>query len=69
MKPLELPALLLSIMNDLRGLFRYFRPYRVSLAVGIACILAGVIANVTIPLIVGGAFDANWKVSDTCEDL
>ena len=47
-------------MNDLRKLFGYFRPYRVSLISGIACIMAGVIFNVTIPLIVGGAIDANW---------
>src|SRR5213593_4901519 len=47
-------------MNDLRKLFGYFRPYRVSLIAGIACILAGVIFNVSIPLIVGGAIDANW---------
>src|ERR1044072_630612 len=48
-------------MNDLRQLFRYFRPYKTSLIVGIACILAGVIFNVTIPLIVGRAIDANWS--------
>src|SRR2546430_10136682 len=47
-------------MNDLRKLFGDFRPYRVSLILGIACIMAGVIFNVTIPLIVGGAIDANW---------
>jgi ATP-binding cassette subfamily B protein len=47
-------------MNDLRKLFRYFRPYRVSLIVGIACILAGVVFSVSIPLIVGSAIDANW---------
>src|SRR5213594_981449 len=47
-------------MNDLGKLFGYFRPYRVSLILGIACIMAGVIFNVTIPLIVGGAIDANW---------
>lgn len=47
-------------MDDLRKLARYFRPYRWSLAVGIACILAGVIFNVTIPQIVGKAIDANW---------
>src|SRR6266705_1308851 len=47
-------------MNDLRKLFGYFRPYRVSLIVGITCIMAGVIFNVSIPLIVGGAIDANW---------
>jgi ATP-binding cassette subfamily B protein len=48
-------------MGDLRKLLRYFRPYKVSLIVGIACIMAGVVFNVTIPLIVGNAFDANWK--------
>ena len=39
-------------MDDLRQLARYFRPYKTSLVIGIACILAGVIFNVTIPLIV-----------------
>jgi len=48
-------------MNDLRKLIRYFRPYRVSLIVGILCIMAGVIFNVSIPLIVGRAIDANWN--------
>ena len=48
-------------MNDLRKLFKFFRPYKVSLIVGIACIMAGVVFNVTIPLIVGGAIDANWN--------
>ncbi|HVS82594.1 MAG TPA: ABC transporter ATP-binding protein [Pyrinomonadaceae bacterium] len=47
-------------MDDLRKLARYFRPYRLSLIVGVACIMAGVIFNVSIPLIVGGAIDANW---------
>jgi len=47
-------------MNDLRKLFRYFRPYKVSLITGIACIVAGVIFNVSIPLIVGDAIDARW---------
>jgi ATP-binding cassette subfamily B protein len=49
-------------MTELRKFFRYFRPYKVSLIVGIACIAAGVIFYVTIPVIVGNAFDANWKV-------
>jgi len=44
-------------MDDIRKLVRYFRPYKFSLTVGIFCILAGVISKVTIPLIVGGAFD------------
>lgn len=48
-------------MNDLRQLLKYFRPYKISLIVGIACIMAGVIFNVSIPLIVGSAIDANWK--------
>ena len=48
-------------MNDLRKLAKFFQPYKVSLIVGIACIMAGVVFNVTIPLIVGGAIDANWN--------
>src|SRR6266536_5843771 len=48
-------------MNDLRKLFKFFKPYKMSLIVGIACILAGVIFNVSIPLIVGGAIDAKWS--------
>src|SRR5689334_7264427 len=48
-------------MNDLRKLAKFFKPYKVSLIVGIACIMAGVIFNVTIPLIVGRAIDANWQ--------
>src|SRR5262245_21658573 len=48
-------------MGELRKLLRYFRPYKVSLIVGIACIMAGVIFNVSIPLIVGNAIDANWE--------
>src|SRR5437016_3839148 len=47
-------------MNDLRKLLSYFRPYRTSLIVGIACIMASVAFSVTIPLIVGRAIDANW---------
>src|SRR3990172_8558466 len=48
-------------MNDLRKFARYFRPYKVSLIVGIFCILAGVIFNLYIPLIVGQAVDENWS--------
>src|ERR1700694_3359622 len=48
-------------MNDLRKLVRYFRPYKVSLIIGIACIMAGVIFNLSIPLIVGSAIDAKWS--------
>src|SRR3989440_1881355 len=47
-------------MDDLRKLLRYFRPYKVSLIVGIVCILASVGFNVVQPLIVGNALDANW---------
>lgn len=47
-------------MDDLRKLARYFRPYKLSLIIGIACIVAGVISKVTIPLIVGSAVDAAW---------
>src|SRR3989449_10757195 len=47
-------------MDDLRKFARYFLPYKVSLITGILCILAGVIFNLTIPLIVGQAVDANW---------
>ncbi|MGZ8847648.1 MAG: ABC transporter ATP-binding protein, partial [Pyrinomonadaceae bacterium] len=48
-------------MDDLRQLLRYFRPYKVSLIAGIACIMAGVVFNVSIPLIVGNVIDANWR--------
>ena len=48
-------------MGDLRTLLRYFRPYKTTLIVGIACIIAGVAFNVSIPLIVGNAIDANWQ--------
>lgn len=47
-------------MEDLRKFARYFLPYKVSLAVGIACILASVLFNIYIPIIVGQAIDANW---------
>ena len=47
-------------MNDLRKLLQFFRPYKVSLIVGIACIMAGVVFNVSIPLIIGNVFDG-WK--------
>ena len=48
-------------MGDLRKLLKYFRPYKASLIFGIACIAAGVIFNVTIPVIVGNAIDSNWN--------
>src|SRR6188474_1145267 len=47
-------------MDDLRKFVRYFRPYKVSLVTGILCILAGVLFNLSIPLIVGQAIDENW---------
>jgi ATP-binding cassette subfamily B protein len=47
-------------MNDLRKLLKFFKPYKLSLVVGIVCIMAGVIFNVTVPLIIGRAIDANW---------
>ena len=47
-------------MDDLRKFARYFSPYKMSLSLGILCILAGVVFNLTIPLIVGHAVDANW---------
>ena len=48
-------------MDDLRKLLHYFRPYKISLITGIACIMAYVVFSVTVPLIVGNALDANWK--------
>lgn len=47
-------------MDDLRKFARYFRPYKVSLITGVLCILAGVLFNLSIPLIVGQAIDENW---------
>ncbi|HEV2884881.1 MAG TPA: ABC transporter ATP-binding protein [Pyrinomonadaceae bacterium] len=47
-------------MDDLKKFWRYFLPYKVSLAIGIACILASVVCSLYIPLIVGQAIDANW---------
>jgi ATP-binding cassette subfamily B protein len=44
-------------MNDLRKLATFFRPYKIQLVIGIACILAGVLFNVTVPQIVGNAID------------
>jgi ATP-binding cassette, subfamily B, multidrug efflux pump len=49
------------LMDDLRRLARFFRPYKWSLVIGIACIVAGVVFNVMVPQIVGEALDANWK--------
>src|SRR6185295_114731 len=47
-------------MDDLQKFARYFLPYKLSLTIGIACILAGILFNLYIPLIVGQAVDENW---------
>src|SRR5882724_10190851 len=47
-------------MNDLRKLIRYVQRYRLSLAIAITCILGYVLFNLSIPLVVGRAIDANW---------
>ena len=48
-------------MDDLRKFARYFRPYKLQLTIGIACILASVVAGLFIPMFVGQAVDENWK--------
>jgi ATP-binding cassette subfamily B multidrug efflux pump len=48
-------------MGDLRTLLRYFRPYKVSLIIGIACIVGYAAFNLSVPLIVGSTIDANWQ--------
>ncbi len=48
-------------MDDLRKFWRYFCPYKTSLILGVACILASVVANLYIPQIVGQAIDFNWN--------
>src|SRR5258705_10904901 len=45
-------------MDDLRKFARYFLPYKVELAVGIACIAASVVSNLYVPVIIGHAIDA-----------
>lgn len=47
-------------MDDLRKFARYFGKYKLQLSIGIACILASVVAGLFIPLIVGQAVDENW---------
>ena len=47
-------------MEDLKKFAQYFRKYKAQLILGIACILASVIAGLLIPRIVGQAVDANW---------
>ena len=48
-------------MDDLRKFARYFGKYKLQLTIGIACILASVVAGLLIPLIVGQAVDENWQ--------
>src|SRR5260370_2952184 len=48
-------------MNDLRKFARYFRPYRLSVIIGVVCIMGYVVFNVTVPLIVGSTIDAKWN--------
>jgi ATP-binding cassette subfamily B protein len=48
-------------MDDLRKFARYFRPYKLQLAIGIACIFASTAAGLFLPLFVGQAIDANWS--------
>jgi ATP-binding cassette subfamily B protein len=47
-------------VEDLKKFALYFRKYKAQLTLGIACILASVVAGLFIPLIVGQAVDANW---------
>jgi ATP-binding cassette subfamily B protein len=48
-------------VEDLKKFALYFRNYKSQLTLGIACILASVVAGLFIPLIVGQAVDANWN--------
>ena len=48
-------------VDDLRRFARYFRKYKPQLILGIACILASVVAGLYIPVVVGQAVDANWS--------
>jgi ATP-binding cassette subfamily B protein len=47
-------------MDDLKKFARYFRPYKLQLAIGIACIFGSTASGLFIPLFVGQAIDANW---------
>src|SRR5688572_5505163 len=47
-------------MDDLKKFARYFRPYKIQLAIGIACIFGSTTSSLFIPLFVGQAIDANW---------
>ena len=48
-------------MDDLKKFARYFRPYKLSLIAGIACIFCSVLFSVYVPQIVGQAIDENWS--------
>lgn len=47
-------------MDDLKKFARYFRPYKLQLAIGILCIFGSTAAGLFIPLFVGQAIDSNW---------
>jgi ATP-binding cassette subfamily B protein len=47
-------------MDDPRKFWRYFGPYKLSFAIGIACIFASVTFGLYIPLIVGQTIDTAW---------
>ena len=48
-------------MDDLKKFARYFRPYKLQLAIGIVCIFGSTSAGLFIPLFVGRAIDSNWN--------
>jgi ATP-binding cassette, subfamily B, multidrug efflux pump len=48
-------------VDDLKKFARYFRPYKLQLAIGIVCIFGSTAAGLFIPLFVGRAIDANWQ--------
>jgi len=48
-------------VDDLKKFARYFRPYKLQLAIGIICIFGSTSAGLFIPLFVGRAIDANWQ--------
>jgi len=55
-------------MGELRGLLRYFRPYRRTLVAGILSILASVVIGMASPLLVGRAVDS-FKTSPSLRTL
>jgi len=48
------------VVDDFKKFARYFRQYKLQLAIGIACILASTAFGLFIPFFVGKAIDANW---------